>query len=203
MPPAHDQQVPWYHPHKKFELGERIARWALFTQYGQDQLGWQPAVCTQSEISSDHIILSFDRNIRAHDGRPLSGFAIAGEDRHFIPAQAEFVIIGKDDRGQDRRDESKLKVWSPLVVNPLAVRYAWARNPIGNVVNSRHHERTVPICSFRTDDWDWPEAPFAERGTKAEQAHRRELNNMRKQARIWEKERAILAAKEALKSAAN
>lgn len=33
--PAYDQQMPWYHPHKKFELGERTARWALNTQYGQ------------------------------------------------------------------------------------------------------------------------------------------------------------------------
>ncbi|UCD51357.1 MAG: hypothetical protein JSW27_01745, partial [Phycisphaerales bacterium] len=31
---AYDQQVPWYHPHHKLMLGERIARWALSTQYG-------------------------------------------------------------------------------------------------------------------------------------------------------------------------
>ncbi|MHC4165878.1 MAG: hypothetical protein ACYSWQ_02850, partial [Planctomycetota bacterium] len=136
--PAYDQQVPWYHPHKKFELGERIARWALNTQYGYSQLGWKPVICTGSQNKGDHIILTFDRAVRVHDGRPFAGFAIAGEDRHFVPAKAEFVVAGKDDRGRDRRDEKLLKVWSPLVAKPLAVRYAWARNPIGNAVNSQH-----------------------------------------------------------------
>jgi len=27
---AYDQQVNWYHPQKKVEVGERMARWALF-----------------------------------------------------------------------------------------------------------------------------------------------------------------------------
>ena len=57
--PAHDQQVPWYHPHKKFELGERIARWALHECYGQKQLGWQPAICQDSKIEGDLCDLKF------------------------------------------------------------------------------------------------------------------------------------------------
>ena len=199
--PAYDQQVPWYHPHKKYELGERIARWALFTCYGQDQLGWQPAVCSEWEIQGDHMILSFDRRVRVHDGRPFAGFAIAGEDQHFYPATAEFVVVGKQDNGRDKLDESKLKVWHPLVKSPKAVRYAWARNPIGNAVNSRHHERTIPVVSFRTDNWDWPEAPFGDRGSEASRNHRQKINAMRQQAREWTKERTIAEAKAVLESA--
>jgi len=41
-----------------------------------------------------------------------------------------------------------------------AVRYARARNPLGSLVNSAHHERTLPVPSFRTDDWGWDDAPF-------------------------------------------
>ena len=199
--PAYDQQVPWYHPHKKFELGERIARWALFTCYGQDQLGWQPAVCSAWEIQGDHMILTFDRNVRVHDGRPFAGFAIAGDDQHFYPATAEFVVVGKQDNGRDKLDESKLKVWHPLVKSPKAVRYAWARNPIGNAVNSRHHERTIPVVSFRTDTWDWPEAPFGERGTETSRAHRQKINAMRQQAREWAEERRLAEAKALLETA--
>ncbi|MEM7312525.1 MAG: hypothetical protein AAF497_05175 [Planctomycetota bacterium] len=199
--PAYDQQVPWYHPHKKFELGERIARWALFTQYGFKNLGWQPAVCTGSEVDEDHIVLSFDRNIRAHDGRPFEGFAIAGEDRHFYPATAEFVVTGKDDRGRDQLDESKLRVSSPLVTRPVAVRYAWARNPLGNAVNSRHHERTIPVVSFRTDDWDWPESPFKAEDDETQNKHRRQVNQLRDSAREWMTSRRIEEAREVLESA--
>ena len=198
--PAYDQQVPWYHPHKKVELGERIARWALHTQYGQTQLGWQPAICTELENRGNHLILTFDRAVRVHDGRPFEGFAIAGEDQHFYPAKAEFVVVGQDEHGRDRLDQQKLKIWSPVVLEPEAVRYAWARNPIGNAVNSQHHERIIPIPSFRTDDWDWPEAPFDAAGLDAKNAHNHQLHQMRQQAEVWIKKRIIEEAKEILKA---
>ncbi|MHC4567480.1 MAG: hypothetical protein ACYTE3_17180, partial [Planctomycetota bacterium] len=159
---------------------ERIARWALNTQYGYSQLGWKPVICTGSQNKGDHIILTFDRAVRVHDGRPFAGFAIAGH----------------------RRDEKLLKVWSPLVAKPLAVRYAWARNPIGNAVNSQHHERIIPVPSFRTDDWDWPEAPFKSDGADAEAGHRKRRSEMRKRALEWAKERTVLEAREVLTSAA-
>jgi len=187
--PAYDQQVPWYHPHKKFELGERTARWALNTQYGYDRIGWKPAVCTGSVNKGDHLILTFDRPVQSHDGRAFEGFAIAGEDRHFVPARAENAVVGKDERGEEKTDERLVKVWSPLVKKPVAVRYAWARNPLGNMVNSEHHERVIPIPSFRTDDWDWPEAPFQSDGGDAEENHRERRDQMRRNAERWVNER--------------
>jgi len=37
----------------------------------------------------------------------------------------------------------------------MAVRYAWARSPMGNLkVNGKPW---LPLPSFRTDAWDWPE----------------------------------------------
>jgi len=193
--PAYDQQVPFYHPHKKVLHGERMARWALATQYGQTQLKWNPTTLEHTEISGDHIILSFNGMVRVHDGRPFEGFAVAGKDRHFVPAQAEFVVKGKDDRGREQKDERKLKVWSPLVPEPVAVRYAWARNPLGNAVNSGHHERIIPIPSFRTDNWDWPEAPFESDRDETRNAHREAINTMRRQAREWSETRPMQEAR--------
>ncbi|MBT4400221.1 MAG: hypothetical protein HOD37_12115, partial [Bacteroidetes bacterium] len=58
--------------------------------------------------------------------------------------------------------------------------YAWARNPLGNLVNAVHHERVIPVPSFRTDKWDWPEAPFAENKDPVFQEHREKIRAMRK-----------------------
>ena len=172
----------------------------MHTQYGQTQLGWQPGICKELENRGNHLILTFDRAVRVHDGRPFEGFAIAGEDQHFYPAKAEFVVVGQDEHGRDRLDQQKLKIWSPMVLEPEAVRYAWARNPIGNAVNSQHHERIIPIPSFRTDDWDWPEAPFDAAGLDAKNAHNHQLHQMRQQAEVWIKKRIIEEAKEILKA---
>jgi len=187
---AYDQQVPWYHPHKKVLLGERIARWALATQYGLP-IGWQPAVCEAAEVQGDAIVVSFDRPVRTDDGRPFEGFAIAGADQRFCPAEATYLVVGKDDRGRDREDRTKLVVRSVLVPEPVALRYAWARNPLGNMVNDQHHERVLPVPSFRTDHWDWPEAGF---GPEARAETGRRRGEMRRQAEEHSRERKLQQA---------
>ena len=197
---AYDQQVPWYHPHKKVLLGERIARWALATRYGL-RVGWQPALCTSSKKQDRRIVLTFDRSVQTHDGRPMEGFAIAGVDRRFVPARATYAVVGKDNRGRDRVDTKKVEVRSDLVPDPVAVRYAWARNPLGNLVNSAHHERILPVPSFRTDDWDWHEAPFGRGGTPEHNEYRKWLNDLRKQARESAKRRPVEQAELILKQA--
>jgi hypothetical protein len=53
-------------------------------------------------------------------------------------------------------DATKIIVWSPLVKEPAAVRYAWATSPMGNLkVNGKPW---LPLPGFRTDNWDWPES---------------------------------------------
>ena len=187
--PAYDQQVPWYHPHKKFELGERAARWALNTCLGHKNIGWEPVKLIEVKNQGGHFELIFNRPVRVHDGRPFSGFALAGKDKHFVPSHAEFVVKGHDKNKRPIHDEKRLKVWSPSVPDPVALRYAWARNPMGNAVNAAHHERTIPIPSFRTDDWDWPEAPFDADGNEDKNAHRQAIYEMRNMARDNNKKR--------------
>jgi len=58
-------------------------------------------------------------------------------------------------QGVPRASRPPLYVWSPLVKEPVAVRYAWARSPMGNLkINGKPWQ---PVPSFRTDSWDWPE----------------------------------------------
>jgi sialate O-acetylesterase len=67
----------------------------------------------------------------------VQGFAIAGEDKKWVPAEAK--IAGPD----------TITVSSASVSTPVAVRYAWADNPVCNVYN----KVGLPLTPFRTDDW--------------------------------------------------
>jgi sialate O-acetylesterase len=73
----------------------------------------------------------------------LQGFAIAGEDKKWVWADAK--IDGND-----------VVVSSPDVPKPVAVRYAFANDPACNLYN----KEGLPASPFRTDDWQ-PAAPAA------------------------------------------
>ncbi|MEZ6092370.1 MAG: hypothetical protein R3C05_31075 [Pirellulaceae bacterium] len=85
-------------------------------------------------LTFDHVgaqgLYTFDVN------QPI-GFTIAGEDKKFVEANAK--LVGKD----------TIEVWSDEVKDPVAVRYAWADNPIANVTA----RNGLPLTPFRTDDW--------------------------------------------------
>lgn len=190
---SYDQQVNWYHPQKKTEAAERMARWALATQYGFD-LKWEPAICTHVERLKDKIIITFDKEVKTSDDRPVEGFAIAGSDRHFFPAKAVYVKI-QNEKGPPVFDKKRIEVWNELCADPVEVRYAWARNPLGNLVNVECP--IIPVPLFRTDQWDYPEAPYpAEEYT----AHRASLKILRKQASEMAGVRLIREAEMILKN---
>ena len=66
---AYDQQVPWYHPHKKVQVGERMARWALASVYGL-KLGFQPAACTAAKTAGHAAVsLGIPENQNRHHRR--------------------------------------------------------------------------------------------------------------------------------------
>ena len=189
---SYDQQVNWYHPQKKVEAGERMARWALATQYGFD-LEWAPAICTGIERLQDKIVVTFNKEVKTSDDRPIEGFCIAGSDRHFYPAKAAYVKI-PDDKGKPVDDRKRIEISNPLAVDPIEVRYAWARNPLGNLVNSACP--IIPVPLFRTDNWDYPEAPYL---PDEYAAHRANLKLMRKQATETARLRIISEAEMILK----
>jgi sialate O-acetylesterase len=189
---SYDQQVNWYHPQKKAEVGERMARWALSTQYGYE-LGWKPAVCTGIERLKDRIIVTFSKEVKSSDDRPVEGFCIAGSDRHFYPAKAVYAKT-KDENGKPVDDKKRIEVWNNLTVDPIEVRYAWARNPLGNLVNSECP--LIPVPLFRSDNWEYPEAPYL---PDEYAAHRANLKVLRKQASEMARVRIIGEAEMILK----
>jgi sialate O-acetylesterase len=124
------------HPRNKQDVGKRLALLALKNDYGKDLPSRGPVFKT-AEIEDGRIVLHFDTTdgaLVAKDG-PLKQFAIAGDDRKFVWAEAgiegDTVIIS-----------------NPAVPRPVHVRYAWADNPAGaNLFNSAG----LPAAPFRTD----------------------------------------------------
>ena len=154
-----DIQIPGLHPHKKREHGTRAARWALKTVYDQ-RVKWDTVQLQSSEVVDDTIVLTFDKKVMPHDMSTIpKGFSIAGEDGKFYRAYARFPVtkdVGIWNTANKSYDAKKVIVWSPLVPEPVAVRYNWAVSPMGNLyVNGAPY---LPLYNFRTDSWDVPES---------------------------------------------
>jgi len=127
------------HPKQKLEVGRRLARLALARDYGQ-KVDHQSPRYESMETQGDKIVLKFKDvggGLRAVDDAALHGFAVAGEDRKWHWAEAKIV---KPDQ---------IEVSCKEVAAPVAVRYAWADNPVCNVYSTS----LLPLTPFRTDDW--------------------------------------------------
>ena len=126
------------HPKNKQDVGKRLALWALAQTYGKD-IVYSGPLYKSMKVDRGKIRLSFDQaggGLVARGGGALKGFSIAGADRKFVWADAKIdgntVVVSSDD-----------------VANPVAVRYAWADNPVCNLYNKEN----LPASPFRTDDW--------------------------------------------------
>ncbi len=128
------------HPRNKQDVARRLARWALANDYGID-IPYRSPEYKSMEKKGSRIVLTFDHvgdpGLYTFDVNRPVGFAIAGEDKKFVPAEARIVA------------PDKIEVWSDEVADPVAVRYAWADNPICNVQT----RNGLPLTPFRTDDW--------------------------------------------------
>lgn len=127
------------HPKNKQEVGRRLALAALEIAYGKKGASSGPVYRGMKE-DGGVIRLAFDHTDGGLVIKPgaggVSGFAIAGEDRRFVWADA--VVHGKE-------------VWvsSSQVRFPIAVRYGWADNPVSTLYNGAG----LPASPFRTDDF--------------------------------------------------
>jgi len=166
---TYDLRRRWYHPQLKIPAGERIARWALATQYGfEREIRWKPPMLTEMTVEEGRILLHLDEPAsNVDDGGPIMGFAVAGKDRKFHPADVSHLVIGKDSRGQPRRDTKVLVLESPMVPEPVHFRYAWARSPLGNLQAVGNTD--IPFATQRSDTWSMTESYEALTG-KASQA---------------------------------
>jgi len=126
------------HFSNKRALGRRYALAALAKVYGEP-VTYSGPIFRDMEMENGRARLFFDfaeGGLQTSDGTEPEGFAIAGEDRRFVWANA--AVEG-----------SEVVVWAENVVNPVAVRFAWANNPKCNLVNAAG----LPAAPFRTDEW--------------------------------------------------
>jgi sialate O-acetylesterase len=125
------------HPRGKWEVGRRLAQWALAKDYGFNLVPSGP-MYKQMKIKKGKIELEFNyvgKGLESKDGKPLTWFTIAGPDGKFVPAKG--VIEG-----------NKVIVSSPLVPNPKNVRFAWSEAAQPNFFN----KDGLPAVPFRTDN---------------------------------------------------
>jgi len=162
---TYDLRRRWYHPQLKIPAGERIARWALATQYGFDQqVEWKPPVLVGMEPRDGALLLKLDTEVSDPEDGAIEGFAIAGEDRRFHPADVAYAEKGKDDRGRIQYDRKQLVLSSPMVPKPIHFRYAWGRNPLANLQATGNKD--LPFATQRSDDWKMEEVPLGVLGDK-------------------------------------
>ena len=127
------------HPRNKQEVGRRLALWALSKTYGKSGLVYSGPLYDDMKVRGNQIELSFDHvggGLVSRDGKPLTEFTIAGEDKNFVAAHAE--MVGK-----------KLVVSSDAVAKPVAVRFAMNQFAEPNFAN----KEGLPASPFRTDKW--------------------------------------------------
>lgn len=157
---SYDQRRSWYHPQLKIPVGERISRWALATSYGfGKQIRWLPPMSTGMEVQDGRLVLRFDGEVAAADANAaIEGFAIAGVDRRFQPAEAEWLVTGRDAQGRPQRDRRALVLTSRHVPAPIHFRFAWGRNPMANLQSADHND--LPFATQRSDDWRMEDVPL-------------------------------------------
>ena len=150
---CYDLRRRWYHPQLKLPAGERIARWALATLYGFKQnVEWKPPMVTEFNSNAGTLTLKFDVDVGDPQDGAIEGFAIAGTDRRFHPANVAYVEKGNDNRGQVQFDRRQLVLTSPMVADAIHYRYAWGRNPLANLQATGNKD--LPFATQRSDDWN-------------------------------------------------
>ncbi len=127
------------HPTNKADFAARLSRVVLHDVYGKGTAPWSGPLFRSAKRDGTKMILTFDQaeGLKAAKGDKLEGFAIAGSDQKFVWAKAQVI-------------DGKVVISSDGVTEPVAVRYAWAGNPKGNLVNAAG----LPASPFRTDEWN-------------------------------------------------
>lgn len=143
------------HPKNKYDVGYRLSLWARRDVYGEKDLVVSGPLFKELKIEGDKARVVFEHvgsglfagekgpdtpgvmPTATPDGK-LRGFAIAGADKKWVWADA--VIDG-----------DTVVVSAKDVPAPVAVRYAFRANPMGDC--NLYNKEGLPASPFRTDDW--------------------------------------------------
>lgn len=126
------------HPKNKQDVGRRLALAARAVAYGENIVYSGPHFrqLTKEDGALRVWFSHTGSGLAARGGPPITGFRIAGEDGRFFKAEA-------------RIEGDSVVVASPMVTEPVAVRYAWENDPVANLIN----REGLPAVPFRTDSW--------------------------------------------------
>ena len=141
MATTHDAgELDCIHPANKQAVGYRLAYLALANDYGRKGFDANPPMPAEFIFQDGAALVKF-KHVRHGIGpinKDLGCFELAGEDKVFYPAVARV-----------EKDRRSIKVTSPQVQNPVAVRYGmknWSEATLFNNFG-------IPASPFRSDDW--------------------------------------------------
>ena len=128
------------HPRNKHDVAARLVRWALAKDYGMKLPHRSPAFKGLAVTGNKATVTldCFGSKLRPFGVQEVRGFAVCGADK--VWHWAEGKVIGDD----------QVEAWSAEVATPLAIRYAWADNPVCNLFSNDG----LPVTPFRTDDFE-------------------------------------------------
>ncbi|MGE9289411.1 MAG: sialate O-acetylesterase [Puniceicoccales bacterium] len=152
------------HPLNRKDQGQRLARVALAETYGQN-IPYTGPVYESMKIEGDSVRIEFESIAGSLVAKPLPEDEVLRYFERFTKAKTRplvlpvpesevqgFAICGEDQKwkwAHARIEGDSVVVWSPEVPQPVAVRYAWANNPVCNL----YDEAGLPASPFRTDDF--------------------------------------------------
>lgn len=128
------------HPRNKHDVAARLVRWALARDYGMN-MPYRSPEFQSIAFKNGKAVVTFDchgSTLRPFGVEEARGFAICGPDKVWHWANGK--ITG----------DNMVEVWSAKVPEPVAVRYAWADNPVCNL----YSDDGLPVTPFRTDDFE-------------------------------------------------
>lgn len=127
------------HPRNKYDVAARLVRWALVKDYGL-KLPYRSPEYKSLKVEGNKAIVTIDcfgSSLRTFDVTEARGFQLCGADR--VWHWAKGTLVGSN----------QVEVTSEHVTAPVAVRYAWADNPVCNLFSADG----LPVTPFRTDDF--------------------------------------------------
>ena len=134
------------HPPNKEIPGTRLALLAEAHDYGMDVVCTGP-VFQSLKMEGSKLRVSFDsaKGLTTRDGEAPDWFEVAGKDGQFKRAEAKV-------------DGTSVVVQSIEVAEPVAVRFAWHKLAMPNLVNGSG----LPAAAFRAGELPKPENPAAQ-----------------------------------------
>lgn len=157
------------HPKNKRDVAERLARWALVKDYGQNLVYRSPEL-KDAKFDGGKALLTFDyapQGLRTVDTDDAKGFMICGEDKKWVWAKASII-------GGSKKGTNQIEVSAEGIAKPVAVRYAWADNPVCNVYSAEG----LPVTPFRTDDF--PMITDSANPNSVEALHAKQVEELKK-----------------------